>query len=171
MTEKPNLITKLVEVMDSINRIAKRGKNTFHNYTYATEMDILEAVRSELAKRNVFVSTTIKEKEVTEYQTDKGKLARLTQITTSHTFINGDRPEEKMTVSSYGQGDDQGDKGGYKAITGAMKYFLMKTFLIPTGDDPENDGETPVKRPKESSKSHRSDVEDDEDEETSVEDD
>jgi hypothetical protein len=29
----------------------------------------------------------------------------------------------------------------YKAITGAMKYFISKNFLISTGDDPEKDSE------------------------------
>jgi hypothetical protein len=28
----------------------------------------------------------------------------------------------------------------YKSSTGALKYALLTTFLIPTGDDPENDG-------------------------------
>ena len=32
-----------------------------------------------------------------------------------------------------------GDKGLYKAITGANKYFLFKLFQIETGDDPERD--------------------------------
>ena len=36
-----------------------------------------------------------------------------------------------------GYGTDKEDKGGYKAMTGGEKYFLLKTFLIPTGDDPE----------------------------------
>jgi hypothetical protein len=30
-----------------------------------------------------------------------------------------------------------GDKGIYKAITGANKYALLKPFLLETGDDPE----------------------------------
>jgi len=36
-----------------------------------------------------------------------------------------------------GQGADKGDKGVYKAITGAKKYFIANLFLIPTDDDPE----------------------------------
>ena len=35
--------------------------------------------------------------------------------------------------------NDTGDKGVYKAITGAVKYIFMKTFQISTGDDPEKD--------------------------------
>ncbi len=44
-----------------------------------------------------------------------------------------------MTTSWVGQGLDNADKGYYKAYTGAVKYFLMKTFMISTGDDPELD--------------------------------
>lgn len=41
-----------------------------------------------------------------------------------------------------GYGDDAGDKGIYKALTGAVKYALMKQFLVSTGDDPEGDTST-----------------------------
>ena len=39
----------------------------------------------------------------------------------------------------YGVGQDSGDKGIWKAVTGAIKYIMTSTFLIPTGDDPEKD--------------------------------
>ena len=45
---------------------------------------------------------------------------------------------EKIEVPWIGQGADKGDKGCYKAFTGGYKTFLMKMFMIPTGDDPEN---------------------------------
>ena len=38
-----------------------------------------------------------------------------------------------------GEGIDKGDKAGYKAYTGALKYYLANTFLVATGDDPETD--------------------------------
>ena len=38
-----------------------------------------------------------------------------------------------------GEGIDKGDKAGYKAYTGAIKYYLANTFLVATGDDPENE--------------------------------
>ena len=40
-----------------------------------------------------------------------------------------------------GEGIDKGDKAGYKADTGALKYYLANTFMVATGDDPE--GESP----------------------------
>jgi hypothetical protein len=38
-----------------------------------------------------------------------------------------------------GQGLDSGDKAPYKAMTGALKYALLQSFLLATGDDPEAD--------------------------------
>jgi hypothetical protein len=47
--------------------------------------------------------------------------------------------DEIIEGSFEGSGIDQGDKALYKAITGGIKYILSSTFLIPTGDDPENE--------------------------------
>ena len=53
-------------------------------------------------------------------------------------FIDGETGEE-ITFKMSGSGQDAGDKGIFKAISGAQKYALMKAFMIPTGDDPEQD--------------------------------
>jgi hypothetical protein len=44
---------------------------------------------------------------------------------------------ESTTIT--GEAIDKGDKAGYKAYTGALKYYLADTFMVATGDDPEND--------------------------------
>ena len=38
-----------------------------------------------------------------------------------------------------GEGADAGDKAPYKAMTGALKYALLQSFLLGTGDDPEDE--------------------------------
>ena len=38
-----------------------------------------------------------------------------------------------------GEGIDKGDKAGYKAYTGALKYYLADTFMVATGDDAEKE--------------------------------
>ena len=43
------------------------------------------------------------------------------------------------TTDITGEGIDKGDKAGYKAYTGALKYFLADTFMVATGDDPESE--------------------------------
>ena len=44
---------------------------------------------------------------------------------------------ETSTIT--GEGIDKGDKAGYKADTGALKYYLANTFMVSTGDDPEKE--------------------------------
>ena len=48
---------------------------------------------------------------------------------------------EKLTASGLGDGADSGDKGIYKAQTGALKNALRNAFLLPDEADPEADEE------------------------------
>ena len=69
-------------------------------------------------------------------------LLSLTVIRIKFQFIDGTTGERTDMQEIVSYGDDPGDKGIYKALTGAVKYALMKTFLIATGDDPEADKST-----------------------------
>jgi hypothetical protein len=130
-----SLVRKLSEVMAAVERIPKNGRNTFHNYDYATEADIVSAVRQELAKRHVMLLPTITSRE-REPVGEKGQV--LTHLEMTFTFHDGESGET-LVCPWLGAGTDKEDKGAYKAMTGGEKYFLLKTFLIPTGDDPEQD--------------------------------
>jgi hypothetical protein len=68
--------------------------------------------------------------------TSKGIPQYRTDVKTLHTITDSETGAE-CPCTSYGQGLDSGDKGVYKAVTGSCKSFLMKNFLIATGDDPE----------------------------------
>lgn len=127
------LVNKLSKIMGGLGMVAKTGYNSHHKYAYVTEADILEHVRQELAKNNIFVFSSV---------LSSTKEGNLTTVLMSYTLVDGDSGEQ-MTVQSAGQGSDTQDKGIYKAITGANKYFLLKNFMLPTGDDPENDGVSP----------------------------
>ena len=134
------LAKKLSEVMAAVQRVAKRGRNDFHKYDYATEADIAATVRKELASRRVMLIPQVTAYEVKELPSGKDNKARdpLTILTMTFTFICGDTGA-RIVSPWVGAGQDGGDKGFYKSMTGAEKYFLLKTFLIPTGDDPERD--------------------------------
>ena len=132
-TKKKSLATKLTEVLASISGVVKTGYNDFQKYSYAEEAAIMSACRDELAKRHIMIVPSI-ERVVHE--------GTLTTIETSYTFCDGETGEQFVTKWA-GTGSDKGDKGLYKAITGSQKYLLLKTFLIPTGengvaDDPEH---------------------------------
>jgi hypothetical protein len=137
--EKKSLQTKLAEVMAAVKRIPKRGRNNFHGYDYVTEADLADAIRDELSQRNVVLVPDVEAVEMKDMPaTAKGKAQFLTTVNMRWTFMDGDS-DSTVSFRIPGFGIDGEDKGGYKAITGAEKYALMKFFLVPTGDDPEAD--------------------------------
>lgn len=141
MAEERKLVKKLAEVMDRVKYIQKKGFNKFHNYSYATEADVNESIREELSKRHIIMIPDVKSCSHREHTNRRQQIEYITTVEMEFTFIDGETGE-KITFSSYGEGQDAGDKGVYKAITGAQKYALMKAFMIPTGDDPEGDNGT-----------------------------
>lgn len=138
---KGALAKKLAKILGEVGKVPKTGFNSFHKYNYVTENDLVYAVRDKLSEAGIFVFSSVESQHAEIIEGGDGKKSLLTTVTTKHTFVDGDSGEE-FSVLSQGQGSDNGDKGGYKAITGAMKYFLYKCFMIPTGDDPEGDDKT-----------------------------
>lgn len=141
MTNQPTpdatLYAKLCRVMAAVDRVPKNGVNAFHGYKFATEADVSEAIRKQLAAENVTPLISSEIREVRASKTPKGKDTYLTDVSVVVTFACGDTGAS-IQITGCGTGDDPSDKGTYKAITGAVKYALLKTFLVPTGDEPEN---------------------------------
>lgn len=125
--ENKELVSKLVKVMASIKRVAKNGQNTFHNYDYVTEADVMEAVREALVKENIFILSSVENSQ---------KDGDIVSVAMKHTLLCGDTGQS-LDVKSLGIGQDKGDKAANKAVTAAVKYMLLKNFMISTGDDSE----------------------------------
>ncbi|MGM0302151.1 hypothetical protein IGI66_001769 [Enterococcus sp. AZ048] len=134
-TASKNLMQKLVEIMNTVDRVPKNGHNDRQNYSYAQESDIKEVVRKELADRNVIMIPNELDKTTKEIPTRNGS-QQLVTLKIEYTLIDADSGESVKMIG-YGDGQDSGDKAVYKAKTGALKYALTSLFMIPTGDDPE----------------------------------
>lgn len=139
-----SLFRKLSEVMAAVTHVSKTGHNKFHNYDYATEADIVASVRKAMAERHLVLVHDTEKVEVKDLARKNGT-ERLATLTVRFTVHDGDSGES-MSFHVLGEGTDSGDKATYKALTGAVKYALLKLFLIPTGDDPEKDDDAPPQR-------------------------
>jgi hypothetical protein len=137
-----NLVTKLTTVMQEVKYIQKRGKNNFHGYNYATEADVNEKIREVLAEKGIMMIPNMKNHSVREITTKKGNTEYIVTVDMEFTFVDGESGEQ-LVFNMTGSGQDPGDKGIFKAISGCQKYALMKFFMIPTGDDPERDDQVP----------------------------
>jgi len=147
-----NIYARLAQINGLIGLIRKTGVNQFHKYTYAKESDLVEEIRPMLAEYGIWIEQGLAspedgfvphERRGQWKARDNASVESLTIITKKFRFVwwNPETKQQQNTDWVYwmGYGDDTGDKGYYKAETGAVKYFLMKTFMVATGNDPEAD--------------------------------
>lgn len=132
------IATALHAVMEACGYVQKTGKNAFHGYKYAGESDLLDKLRPAMVANGLLLLPS--GKSVTGPD-EHGNVTVAIEYTLAHK--DGDIWPEKLVA--FGCGNDRakngsvGDKGVYKALTGANKYLLFKLFQIETGDDPEQD--------------------------------
>lgn len=128
--------SKLSEILKAVGYIEKTGTNASQGYKYVQAAAVADKIRDEFAKRSLtMLPSNI---DVTESGlTPSGKQALVTLRVTWQ--ITDGETGEFVTFQSVGSGSDSTDKAVYKAMTGALKYALLLGFLIPTGDDPENE--------------------------------
>jgi hypothetical protein len=135
-----SLAAKLAEIMGQMKHVKKEGFNKAQNYKFVRETDVAEMASELLAAKGIWVHQTLIAEDMEPlYTTNSGAQMWLTKVQIAFKFIDGATLEETLPQTFSGHGADTGDKGIYKAMTGAEKYFLMKSFLISTGDDPEAD--------------------------------
>lgn len=140
---KMNIYQRIHAVSDEIGTIAKRGKNKFHNYDYATEADFVHALRPLLKKYGLVIIPSVGKPTIQSIG-EKGDMLATAEV--QFTIVNIDNPSETAVATVLGQGTDKTDKAVYKLMTGAKKYFAALTFFVATGDDPEDDGPNPNRR-------------------------
>ena len=139
------LAAKLVQVMGSVATVPKRGHNTFHNYDYALEADVSEAVRHAMVDARVVMIPSLVEIREREVQTRQQRSEIVTTVIMRYLVIDADTGAT-LDFQMPGAGQDPGDKGLMKAITAATKYAQLKAFQLSTGDDPEADAADEIER-------------------------
>lgn len=135
--------------------LKKGGVNDYDKYSYFSEAQYKELFTElfsdaglELSFNEVEYNTfTGSEKQA------NGRMPRLNFILTD--IETGFFEETTIT----GEGIDKGDKAGYKAYTGALKYYLANTFMVATGDDPEKESPSHTMNDKQGKKATEKQIE------------
>jgi ERF superfamily len=130
-----NLREKFAEVRRRLGYVQKRGHNERHNYSYVTAADLAGSVGDILAELGVVV---IPQLQSISTETPRSSSDRIARVVMNYRFVDAQSGEE-LSVRVAGEGADPGDKAPYKAMTGALKYALLQSFLLATGDDPEDE--------------------------------
>ena len=126
---------KLRQALKEKGVLKKGATNTYDKYSYFSEAQYKELFTGLFAdcglelKFNEIAYETFTGSE----KQSNGRMPRL-----EFELMDIDTGFGETTVIT-GEGIDKGDKAGYKAYTGALKYYLANTFMVATGDDSEQD--------------------------------
>lgn len=149
--KKMNLYEKMLNITNEIGVVNKNLKiaiNSNTSYKAVSERDVLDEVKPLLNKYRVYCfpySRELLKEDVLVTATKWGdKPSLYFHYKTVTRFINIDNTDEYIDIQSYSTGIDTGDKADGKAMTYADKYALMKTFMISTGDDPDQEKSTEI---------------------------
>lgn len=126
-----NLYQKIHAVMDMIQYLEKDGEVRYGEgvqYRYVSEAKVTTEVRKVMLKVGLVIVPT---------STMQRQIDRITYVDVKYKLVNIDDPLDFVNVSSVGAGWDSQDKGPGKAMTYAYKYALLRTFMIPSGEDPD----------------------------------
>ena len=135
-TPEAIILNALNNVMKEAGYVQKTGNNDFHGYRYATEADVLDRLRPAMVKHGLVLIPSVQQVSNIDQHGN-------TTVSVHYTLAHISGAVWPQAIIAAGCGGDRskngsvGDKGLYKALTGANKYMLFKLFQIETGDDPE----------------------------------
>jgi len=127
---------KKLKVMKEVDYVEKTGEVKFGKtkYSYAEASKVIGAIRESMIENGLTISvSTMFSGGLTE---PESKNQGVTRVNLQVTLTDSESGESEQTQIA-GEGQDSGDKGVYKATTGALKYWFLTNFVLPTGDDPE----------------------------------
>lgn len=121
---------KIAAIMQDVQYLAKDDHVSFGstNYKALSEEKVTTVMRAELLKHKLAVFPV---------EQTASRAGSITHVDVKYRLVNVENPEEFIEVVSCGDGADTQDKGSGKAMTYAYKYMWLRTFALPTGEDPD----------------------------------
>ena len=139
-----NLYQRMSAVMQDVKRLQKDKQVGSGNYAYKamSEEKVATTLRTAMIEHGLVIFPVEQQHSLMDY-TRSGRGGEATMVSMStvdvkYKIVNIDKPDEFEIIASSGTGVDPQDKGVGKAMTYSMKYALMRAFLIPTGEDPDD---------------------------------
>ena len=127
---KLTLMEKIVAIMSEVEKLQKDDNVEFGKTKYKalSEEKVTTIMHEKLVKYKIVVIPI---------SYDWNREGTITHVDAKYRIINAENPEDFIEVVSCGDGADTQDKGSGKAMTYAYKYMWLRTFAIPTGEDPD----------------------------------
>lgn len=137
-----NITKAIIAVIQEVKGIEKNTNVGAGNASYkgVSDKDVKQVIRAAMAKHGLAIVPTSVEATSTVHRWEedtgrygvKQKQSVFTEARTKYMLLH--ESGESIEVEGYGHGVDSQDKSAGKATTYALKYALLYTFLVPTGE-------------------------------------
>lgn len=148
--KKLNIFQKMSIATNKIEKVIKgltvgEGKNAYKAVSDKDVNNAVKPIENELGIYSYPFSRKITSEDREEFTNKYGtNISFVIKLETVYRFVNVDKPEEFIDITTYGYGIDSQDKAPGKAMTYADKYALLKAYKIETGEDPDAQSSTEV---------------------------
>ena len=132
------LMGKLAKAAGAMGGVERDGRNKDQGYSYVSYEEAAVVIRRALSEIGIAMTLHQREMTISQGQTASGKAKTIVNMTLDVTFADGETGAMKI-VQAHGQGEDMQDKAIPKALTAAVKYGLMRCFLLSTREDIDAD--------------------------------
>ncbi|NUV54528.1 hypothetical protein G6W51_16750, partial [Streptomyces coelicolor] len=130
----PSVYELMARVMRDVRNIGKNGRNESQNYSFRGVDDAIGALAQPLRDHGVVMTP-----EVLDFKTEiRGRQNAVMMRVAFH--FHGPAGD-KVTAVTMGEGSDFADKASNKAMSAALKYALIHTFMIPVDAKSLDDGD------------------------------
>lgn len=138
-----SIAKKIAEVTENVRMPAKTGSNKHLGYDYSTRDDIFAVIRKELSARGVSVLPSVVRVERTETgaKTRSGSPTQRVAVEVEITMVS---EEGSHTQTWHGEAHTHDDKGVQQAVTQALRFWAVNTFMLLDGSDEQIAGSYPA---------------------------
>lgn len=131
----PNVFQALTRVMGDIAPVGKDQRNEAQKYRFRGIDDLMSAVAGPMRRHGMFLLPTVIDSRAER----RGEKMTAVYLTMRYRLYgpNGDYVEATVP----GEASDFADKATNKAMSAALKYFLLQVFMIPVDAKSIDDGD------------------------------
>ena len=138
MSEGKMIYKKIIEVMKEIKPIAKSEKNTQQHFNFRGIDAVYNALHPLLKAHDIFCTPEVLHDTVDRKELTTAKGGKMINVGMSIKFSFYTEDGSSVSVTTYGEGQDSGDKSSGKAQSMAMKQAYIQIFAIPVADAPQD---------------------------------
>ena len=135
-----NLYQRIAAVIKAVSYVKKDvnvSAGAAGSYRGVSHDAVVGKLRTHMAEHGLMATISVESSTTTEGATRSGARRVIYQARYRCRLVNVDDPNDALETIIEAHADDGGDKAPGKALSYALKMFLLKAFLLETGDEEE----------------------------------